>query len=773
MQPVTGLNALDVSNETEPDTKRFVVSFNDQGTNTCLLVHYGKPNGTYIAYGDLLTCNEVFTDHHFEYLGNLTTPLELFEIYENPGDYIVTFKAKNQLPGSQYVEVPVTVIEIDCLPPIIEIKNRVDDYLNGTEFWRSKAVQLYVKTTVDCNASSVVTTRVWHGFLIDPYTGEVAEYVDLSPLDSYRKTFLYIPPFFLKKGYYKFRFSINMTSLKPHPLLPYHESDETHVIIVPSPIVGQMSDGAQSRIIRGWGQRVYLGPGNFSIDPDDAENKNFKITWFCRRLPNEKISRTIADEDQPISEPIYNRENYDESNDKGGCFGMGPGRIKVLGGEIDWNTTVFQMPGVTYELIVRIDPPDREPSWSGIQLVLLERKPPSIQVRCQTEALCYPHVPIGQKINPVRVGLIGDCSENCDGELKYQWTVFGVNKKGNEIMLPDASQYVVGATEQKMALGKEFFDEYYPKFGDFFAKLAVTNEEGTRGESDIFLHINQPPEGGECVLLEFDGPLALLDKYSVQCSNFIDPEGKPIEYYAFWIRNLKTGVTSYLTYGPDKEATLILPYGNFTLGADIKDKEGSLAKLNITDVITFPPSKEQYDAFMSSKQFENADAAGDQGKMNMVSQAVSSLMNVRLVSETEILEDEDSFTTESTTTESMLKRNGTKSREKTEKEIEEDANTRTKMVKSVDNIMNIDTLDSLEQVGSVLTAISGRGKGVDNDAKEVIIKLLNKTVSLASTLKLESPQQLLDFCMYAVGTMGGIVNVSSMIINNYSNDLKR
>ncbi|KAG0419462.1 hypothetical protein HPB47_004078 [Ixodes persulcatus] len=46
----------------------------------------------------------------------------------------------------------------------------------------------------------------------------------------------------------------------------------------------------------------------------------------------------------------------------------------------------------------------------------------------------------------------------------------------------------------------------------------------------------------------------------------------------------------------------------------------------------------------------------------------------------------------------------------------------------------------------------------DENMLAIIIKLLQKTVSLASNLKVEAPQQLLDFCMYAVGTMGGIVS---------------
>lgn len=69
--------------------------------------------------------------------------------------------------------------------------------------------------------------------------------------------------------------------------------------------------------------------------------------------------------------------------------------MNVTGGWVDWRTDYFYMPAVTYEIVVRIDPPDRKPSWTGIQLVLLERTPPSIKVKCQTPALCYPNVPLG------------------------------------------------------------------------------------------------------------------------------------------------------------------------------------------------------------------------------------------------------------------------------------------------------------------------------------------------------------------------------------------
>ncbi|RWS31890.1 polycystic kidney disease protein 1-like protein 2-like protein [Leptotrombidium deliense] len=771
MRAAKGLNAVEEDIDlSQPAFKKFLITFEEQGTDTCLTIDYGEhTNDTIEAYGELSTCEQLFADIDYIYEGPLTNPLNISHTFKAANDYTISVKAGNQMPGMLSTTFDTTVIEIDCKPPLVEIKNVVTHHENCTEFWRSKPVQLYAKSAVDCNASAIVT-KMWLGFLIDPESDQVLQEIDLSSLDSYRKTFLYIPPFFLQKGVYRMRFAVNISSTSSHPLLPFYEFQDTYIRVVPSPIIGQMSAGSQSRIIRGWGQKVVLAPGNYSLDPDDYNNKNFNITWFCRRVPGENLDREIPDNEQLMSKPIYDRNLCPApSEDQGGCFGKGAGIINITGGEVVWNTTYFYKPGMTYEVIVRIDPPDRESSWAGIQLVLMERSPPSLTVKCQTEPLCYPNVPIGQKINPVRVGLIGVCSEDCEGELTYEWSIYGVDSTGNEVLLPQANEFVVGANEEKMALGKEFFDQYYPKYGDFFARLAVINEEGDRGESDIFLHINQPPEAGEC-LYEATGSLALLDKFHISCSGWIDPEGKPVEYYAFWVRNLNTGILSFLMYGPDKQVSIVLPLGNFTIGVDIKDKEGSLTRLNVTDITTQTPTIQQYEMFMDSKQLENADTAGDQSMMNMISQAISSLMNVDLPDESEVFvielsadgnetmfDGNETTTVRIETTTMFIERNATK-REKSEKDLEAEAKTRAKMVKSVSSIMNVDTLNSLEQIGSVLTAISGEGKGVDNEAKDVIIKLLNKTVSLASSIQVESPQQLLDFCMYAVGTMGGIVN---------------
>lgn len=58
-----------------------------------------------------------------------------------------------------------------------------------------------------------------------------------------------------------------------------------------------------------------LAPGEFSRDPDNIKNKNFTITWYCRRLPDEHFDHKLEDEKQNSSEPIYDRSSIDEEYD--------------------------------------------------------------------------------------------------------------------------------------------------------------------------------------------------------------------------------------------------------------------------------------------------------------------------------------------------------------------------------------------------------------------------------------------------------------------------
>ena len=137
------------------------------------------------------------------------------------------------------------------------------------------------------------------------------------------------------------------------------------------------------QVTRGWGQVIKLDGSLYSIDPDEPGDKNFNYTWFCRRSPligfsnkfylvrtdggGEKLDNGLegpemfkeyytidSDGDGTDEEyPVY--KNYEAQripktrdpmiiNPLPGCFGYGPGPVKVKGPRLTLNTSSF----VTY-----------------------------------------------------------------------------------------------------------------------------------------------------------------------------------------------------------------------------------------------------------------------------------------------------------------------------------------------------------------------------------------------------------------------------------------
>ena len=180
------------------------------------------------------------------------------------------------------------------------------------------------------------------------------------------------------------------------PGLPLFRTAYTYFNITQSPLVPAFIKGSVSKVVlvsifqitifqvtRGWGQVIKLDGSLYSIDPDEPGDKNFNYTWFCRRSPligfsnkfylvrtdggGEKLDNGLegpemfkeyytidSDGDGTDEEyPVY--KNYEAQripktrdpmiiNPLPGCFGYGPGPVKVKGPRLTLNTSSF----VTY-----------------------------------------------------------------------------------------------------------------------------------------------------------------------------------------------------------------------------------------------------------------------------------------------------------------------------------------------------------------------------------------------------------------------------------------
>ena len=156
MKQPEGFDVVDVSNRTEPMSKKFRIDLLEPGTDTCLLIAFSDPSeaaNSCSAIGNMDTCNEIYPLHSCSQSEqSLTQQMFLQHTYSIPGEYKVHFKLGNQLPGSiKSIDMAASVVEIDCNPPIVNIKNPVDDWTNGTQYWRSRPVQLYAKSCLPCH----------------------------------------------------------------------------------------------------------------------------------------------------------------------------------------------------------------------------------------------------------------------------------------------------------------------------------------------------------------------------------------------------------------------------------------------------------------------------------------------------------------------------------------------------------------------------------------------------------------------------------------------
>lgn len=94
--------------------------------------------------------------------------------------------------------------------------------------------------------------------------------VQLIQLLSLLDFFVFFPMHF-KTGF--ILFYLYFSVFIQNPPLELVRSIETFVKVVPSPVIVRLTEGAQSRVTRGWGQGLILDPGQNSIDPDDETNK--------------------------------------------------------------------------------------------------------------------------------------------------------------------------------------------------------------------------------------------------------------------------------------------------------------------------------------------------------------------------------------------------------------------------------------------------------------------------------------------------------------------
>ena len=170
----------------------------------------------------------------------------------------INFMIKNTLE-SLNLTTTVTVSNLNCQRPILNIKNLASDFLNPLIFQRSKMFSVVSITKLDC-APTLINKKQWVIYEVNATNGSVIQLtntkrvnnktvliftmktINLTTIVSSIGAEIYIPSNFLPYGTYKFVYQVTMNDDL------FVDSIETYIRIVPTGISINPFSGSMKEI---------------------------------------------------------------------------------------------------------------------------------------------------------------------------------------------------------------------------------------------------------------------------------------------------------------------------------------------------------------------------------------------------------------------------------------------------------------------------------------------------------------------------------------------
>ena len=236
------------------------------------------------------------------------------------------------------------------------------------------------------------------------------------------------------------------------PGLPLYKTAYTYFNVTQSPLVPGFIKGSVVKVTRGWGQVIRLDVTKFSIDPDDPSSRDWNVTWWCRRVDSDppeqykeyyqqvnisfpSLTSTLSLQDTDNDGVMENFPRYSKNDEQRiprprdpiiinppeGCFGFGPGPMKVSGTRLTLNTSSFVTYAQVYEVGIVLSKDVRE-SQVAVQIDVGVIPSPIVEIDCASEGLCFPATG-AIFINPTsRLALLSSCTAECEtGDITYTW----------------------------------------------------------------------------------------------------------------------------------------------------------------------------------------------------------------------------------------------------------------------------------------------------------------------------------------------------------------
>ncbi|KAG7157020.1 Polycystin-1-like 1 [Homarus americanus] len=594
------------------EEKKFMVSYESVGAGTCLVIHWGDTDLSLVdTWGENITCQGKYPDATYHEDPFLDMIMNISHTFTWRSLFNVSIYAFNDLSFCSH-RLMTVVTDIKCKPPIVSIIQGSISHETPLSFVKSKAANIYTLASLDCDLTSTTKKR-WQLYRANG-TGDLEAYIPtMDVIPSWNKAHLSIPKLHLDYNMYVAWYTITMWDDAIPPGWTFQKRTMTYFEIGQTPLIPILMENAVSKVIRGVTQDLLLQPGTLSIDPDDPDNKNFKVEWRCRKIEE---AWPASDTTAKLMSPVAGG---------GGCFGHGPGLLDYAGTELLIAGDEFVAINQVYEFQATVSKDVRTEAVIG-QVHIVDYVAPVLTMRCASPALCKPFGD-GVYMNPSsRMAIIAECLEACDGPLDYDWAATDVD--GN--LFPQNTDYFpLGFDNNEVSFSTQFFDDN-PDLTDFHLSLSGVNSFNRKGFASFFMKVNKRPENGYCQVIEPPTRLALVDTYTLVCDEWTDPEDIGVTHYVVnLINELGTRSTvlemKHFPITPQQEP-MVLPPGKLLVEVKVYDEWGAYTVVNVADLEVLMPNEDQVDQAAIEAYIAELQGAGDVQLLNMVLYAQSKVI---------------------------------------------------------------------------------------------------------------------------------------------------
>ena len=172
----------------------------------------------------------------------------------------------------------VTISNLICNRPVLEIVNRASSFLDPRVIFRSKSFSVVSKTSLNCSVT-LNNEKKWNVFEINANTGLKIKPVNLTIIISVVSAELFIPSNYLDYGTYLFVYQVLMDG----DASSFINSIDTYVRITPTGVAVFPFSGGIKEITIGNGQPIELDPGRYSYDLDNIlMGTDLTYKFHCR-----------------------------------------------------------------------------------------------------------------------------------------------------------------------------------------------------------------------------------------------------------------------------------------------------------------------------------------------------------------------------------------------------------------------------------------------------------------------------------------------------------